>query len=239
MHRHAFDHVDEADRTVDLGDDGHGVGIPLGKDVAGGDRLTFHDAQDTNPVWSPDGKRIAFSSNRGGESGVYVRAANGTGDAELLFSGEGRSEPWDWSPDGELIAFNYGVGKYDIWIQPVDGGEAYPFLETEFDEGYCRFSADGRWLAYLSNESGRYDLYLTRFPGGDGKWQISKNGSDWLIGWNDAMDEVYFLDDDGDVAVIGITLGDQVVVDTPEKLFPQRLDLSWANSSDPSPWRRS
>jgi Tol biopolymer transport system component len=197
-----------------------------------GSRLTFDDAQDTNPVWSPDGKRIAFTSNRDGKSGVYVRAADGTGDAELLFSGEGRSEPWAWSPDGNYIAFNYGVGKFDIWILPLDGGDAYPFMATDFDEGYCRFSPDGRWLAYLSNESGRYDLYLTRFPGGDGKWQISKNGSDWLVGWNAAGDEVYFLDDDGDVAVIGVTLGDQVVVETPGKLFPVRLDLSWANASD-------
>ena len=197
-----------------------------------GSRLTFHDAQDTNPVWSPDGKRFAFTSNRDGKSGIYVRAADGTGNAELLFSGEGRAEPWDWSPDGKHLVFNYGVGKYDIWILPLDGGEAYPFLATDFDEGYCRFSADGRWLAYLSNEAGRYDLYVTRFPSGDGKWQISKNGADWLMGWNADSNEVYYLDDDGDLGVIGVTLDDQVVVDTPAKLFPIRLDLAWAFTSD-------
>jgi len=197
-----------------------------------GSRLTFHEAQDNAPVWSPDGKRIAFASNRGGKTEVYVRQSNGRGDAELLFSGEGRAEPEDWSSDGKFLAFSHGAGKYDLWILPIDGDDAYPLVETEFDEGYSRFSPDGNWIAYLSNEAGRYDLYLTRFPGGEGKWQLSKTGADWLIGWNGAGDELYFLDIDGDLAGVKVELGDQVVVDLPQKLFPVRAGLTWANMSD-------
>ena len=163
---------------------------------------------------------------------MYVRQSNGRGDAELLFSGEGRAEPDDWSSDGKHILFSQGAGKYDMWVLPTDGDEAFSLVATDFDEGYGRFSPDGKWIAYLSNESGRYDLYLTRFPSGEGKWQLSNNGSDWLLGWNGAGDELYFLDVDGDVAVVKVKLGDQVVVDLPEKLFRVQSDMAWANMSD-------
>lgn len=197
-----------------------------------GSRLTFDDAQDNNPVWSPDGKRIAFTSNRGGKNAIYVRRSDGRGDVESLFSGERRVVPEDWSRDGQYIAFNYGVAKSDLWILPLDGGDAHALVETEFDEGYARFSPDGNWIAYVSNEAGRYDLYLTRFPGGEGKWQISKNGADWLLGWNAAGDELYFLDLDGDLAAIKVELADQVVVDLPQKLFTVRAGLAWDSMPD-------
>jgi dipeptidyl aminopeptidase/acylaminoacyl peptidase len=151
-----------------------------------GSRLTFNEAHDTAPVWSPDGTRIAFQSNRASPAGdVFVRSADGRGKAELLFSSEGGEmpdEPHDWSPDGRYLAINRGVGKVDLWIVPLDGDDPFKLVGTEFDEGYARFSTDGRWLAYISNESGRYELYLTRFPDGEGKWQLSVEGADWLVG---------------------------------------------------------
>jgi Tol biopolymer transport system component len=125
-------------------------------------RLTFHEAEDKHPVWSPDGKRIAFASRRDGKPGIFVRRSDGKGDAELLFSGETRAEPEDWSHDGKHLAYNDGAGKGDLAILSVDDGEVFKLVETEFDEGYARFSPDDRWIAYLSNESGRYDMYLTR-----------------------------------------------------------------------------
>ncbi len=105
-------------------------------------------------------------------------------------------------------------------------------IESEFDLGYSRLSPDAKWLAYLSNEAGRYELFLTRFPGGEGKWQLSKNGADWLIGWNGTGDELYFLDSEGDVAAVKVDLGAQVVVDLPEKLFRRQADMTWANMAD-------
>jgi serine/threonine protein kinase/WD40 repeat protein len=197
-----------------------------------GSRLTFHEAQDTTPVWSPDGKRVAFASNRNGISEIFVRQSDGRGEVELLFSGKGRAEPDDWSSDGKNIVFSHGAGKYDLWVLPLEDGEAYEFISTEFDEGYSRLSPDGEWLAYLSNEAGRYELFLTRFPSGEGKWQLSKNGSDWLVGWNGSGEELYFLDVDGDVAAVKVRLGDQVVVDLPEKLFSRQANQTWASMSD-------
>ncbi len=197
-----------------------------------GSRLTFDDAQDYNPIWSPDGKRIAFASNRGGKITIYARQSDGRGDVESLFSGERSVVPEDWSRDGQYITFNYGIAKSDLWILPLDGGDAYPLVETEFDEGYARFSPDGNWIAYVSNEAGKYDLYLTRFPGGEGKWQLSKNGADWLLGWNAAGDELYFLDLEGNLAAVKVELADQVVVDLPQKLFAVRAGLAWDSMPD-------
>ena len=150
----------------------------------------------------------------------------------MLFTGEGRAEPEDWSRDGRYLTFNHDSGKYDLWILSISEDEAYPLIATDFDEGYARFSPDGNWIAYLSNEAGKYDLYLTRFPSGEGKWQLSKNGADWLLGWNVAGTELYFLDLDGDLAAVEVELDDQVIVDLPQKLFPVRGGDTWAHMSD-------
>jgi Tol biopolymer transport system component len=197
-----------------------------------GSRLTFHDAQDDAPVWSPDGKRVAFSSNRNGNTEIFVRQSDGRGEVEVLFSSEGRSTPDSWSSDGKHLVFSHGLGKFDVWVLPLDEGEAYEFIGTEFDEGYSRLSPDGKWLAYLSNESGRYDLYLTRFPSGEGKWQLSKDGAEWLVGWKESNDELYFLDGDGNVAAVKVQLDDQVEVSLPEALFTHRTNETWDNMAN-------
>jgi Tol biopolymer transport system component len=204
--------------------------IDLERDVT--TRLTFHEAQDTNPVWSPDQKQIAFASSRNSKADIFVRRTDGTGDAELLVESDGRAEPEHWSHDGKYLAYNHGLGKGDLNIVDVETGEVSSFIATEFDEGYARFSPDDKWIAYVSNESGPYQMYLTRFPSGEGKWQLTRDGSNWLLGWNDEGNEVYYLDPDGDLAAIKLTLGNQVIVDTPRKLFPARVDLTWAHTSD-------
>ncbi len=202
-----------------------------------GSRLTFSDANDLAPVWSPDGTRIAFGSNRIDETGkaspgIYVRETNGRGDAERLFQGGGLAVPRDWSSDGKYLAIDHGAGKADLWIVPLDGSEAFPFVAGEFDEGYSIFSPDANWIAYISNETGRYELYLTRFPSGEGKWQLSRVGADWSIGWNAAGTEIYYLDLEGQVCAVKVELGDTVVAGTPECLFETRANHTWASRSD-------
>ncbi len=198
-----------------------------------GSRLTFDEAHDTNPVWSPDGKRVAFQSDRERDVGdVYVVRADGRGEPELLFAGEGPASPYDWSPDGKYLAVSQGISKSDLWIVPVDGSDPFALVATPFDEGYARFSPDGEWIAYISNESGRFELYLTRFPSGEGKWQLSVEGADWAIGWKEDSSEIYFLDLEGALSSVRIELGDNVVADRPQRLFPTRAEATWASTLD-------
>ena len=196
-------------------------------------RLTFADAHDTQPVWSPDGSRVAFQSDREKDTGdVYVVRADGSGQPELLFASDGPASPTDWSPDGRYLSVDQGVGKNDLRIVPVDGSEPFTLVATPFDEGYARFSPDGKWVAYISNESGRYQLYLTRFPSGEGKWQLSADGGDWAIGWKDDGSEIFFLDLEGALCSVHVDLGENVVADRPQQLFPTRSENTWTSARD-------
>ncbi len=197
-----------------------------------GSRLTFAESNESSPVWSPDGRRIAFQSNRGGPGDIYVRAADGTGEAELLYSSESNDEAWSWSSDGKHIAMNHSEGRDDLWVLSLETKEASSFISTDYDEGWGQFSPDGQWLAYLSNESGTYEAYLTRFPSADGKWQLSTDGAEWLLGWNAAGTEIYCMDGGGSVTATRVTLNELVTIDRPEVLFPTVADESWDSSSD-------
>jgi Tol biopolymer transport system component len=142
-------------------------------------RLTF-DEQSAEPVWSPDGKQIAFARMRGAKPGILLKAADGSGTAETLVSGDNFIQtPTSWSLDGKFLTY-WEVGAEtgaDIWILPLQGErKPWPFLQTKFNEGEAKFSPDGRWVAYSSDESGRPEVYVRPFPGPGAKWQISTDG---------------------------------------------------------------
>lgn len=148
-------------------------------------RLTF-DGDSIEPVWSPDGRWIAFAWARGGgHHELYRAAADGSRPPEPLLPGGGNSRyPTSFSPDGRLLAFTEtaaGTGA-DLWVLPL-GDAPRPFLRTAFDEERGRISPDGRWLAYQSNESGSAEVYVRPFPGPGGKWQISAGGGS-LPAWS-------------------------------------------------------
>jgi Tol biopolymer transport system component len=143
-------------------------------------RLTFDAKQDnSNPVWSPDGKRIAFGSLRNGKWGIYLKRADGTGNEELLVESDLPKGPTSWSPDGESMVY-FVVDpktKDDQWVVPLTGDrKPFPILQSPFIEHYPQISPDGKWMAYASDETGRREIYVRPFPKGAGKWQISTNG---------------------------------------------------------------
>ena len=145
-------------------------------------RLTFDPGNDDFPKWSPSGEEIVFSSNRTGSGDIFSRAADGSAEAVLLVSTPLPESPSAWSPDMKYFLY-VAVSpetSADIWYlerkELEDGFDSRPFLQTAFRETNSRLSPDGRFVAYLSDESGRFEVYVRPFSQGDGKWQVSANG---------------------------------------------------------------
>jgi eukaryotic-like serine/threonine-protein kinase len=165
-------------------------------------RLTFEGNVNQYPAWTPDGKRIAFSSNKEGPQNLFWQLADGSGELEQLTTSEYSHYPHSWSPDGQLLAFmevNPATGQ-DIWVLRLGDRKAQPFLRTAFSEGAPRFSPDGRWLAYASDESGRFEIYVQPYPGPGGKWQISAEGGNESA-WNPNGRELFYRSGDKMMAV--------------------------------------
>src|SRR5262249_34505780 len=142
-------------------------------------RLTFDPALNVAPIWSPDGTRIVFSSNRRGNMNLYQKASSGAGSDEAVLKSDVYGVPYSWSRDGRYLLYTSGDpgSATDLWVLPWFGEKKpFPFLQTRFAETRAKFSPDGRWVAYTSNESGRNEVYVTLFPKADGKWQVSTGG---------------------------------------------------------------
>jgi Tol biopolymer transport system component len=141
-------------------------------------RLTFDPKDEFAPVWSKDGKSVIFASDRGGTNGIYEKSASGTGPTKKIWTSQDRIIPGGLSPDGRFLAVNrWAQGTVQTWILPMAGSKKpYAFLHASFQEGMPVFSPDGHYMAYVSNETGRFEIYVRRFPGPSGKWQVSAEG---------------------------------------------------------------
>ena len=180
-------------------------------------RLTFDPGDDRAPVWTPDGRRIAFSSARADKAigNLYWQRADGTGEAERLTESKNRQSPMSWHSSGKFLAFQElnPQTSFDILILPVTGDEASGwkpgkptvFLNGPFIEVGAAFSPDGLWLAYNSNESGRNEVYVRPFPGPGGKWQVSTAGGVWPT-WSRSRSELFYHAEDGRIMVAAYTV---------------------------------
>jgi Tol biopolymer transport system component len=159
-------------------------------------RLTF-DGISSQPTWTPDGKRIAFVSNKEEAANIFWQLADGSRGVERLTTSENAQFPRSFSPDGQLLAFTEinPITGPDIWVLRLSDRKAEPFLRTPFTETVPSFSPDGHWLAYVSNESGRDEVYMQPYPGPGGKWQISTEGGTEPV-WNPNGKELFYRSED-------------------------------------------
>jgi serine/threonine-protein kinase len=156
-------------------------------------RMTL-DGDNGFPLWSPDGRWVAFVSNRSGQWNLYRRPANGSGNAERLTRSSERQVPFSWSPDGKWLAFTQYSrnGRGDIWLLPLTpGATPEPFRESPFHESVPVISPDGRSIAYVSDESGQPQIYLERWPGSGERHPISVRGGE-EPSWSPRGDELLY-----------------------------------------------
>ncbi len=155
-------------------------------------RFTFQGENNEYPVWTPDGQRIAFHSGEHPPN-LFWQSADGSGAPERLTTSKNTQGPGSWSPDGQLLAFSevdQATGR-DIWVLRLSDRKPQAFLQTESDESAPRFSPDGRWLAYGSNETGRLEVYVRPYPGPGKKWQVSTEGGTQPV-WNSNGRELFY-----------------------------------------------
>ena len=172
-------------------------------------KFTFDRASDRQPVWSPDGSQVVFSSDReaAGRFSLYRKPSNGVGAEELILKSEQTLYPDSWSPDGRNLLYETFDQKtrFDLWLLPIGAGGAVgkpvPYLQGPFNDRQGQFSPDGRWVAYISDEAAQgssvYHVYVQSFPPGAGKFQISSAAGATQPRWRRDGKELFYAAPDG------------------------------------------
>jgi serine/threonine-protein kinase len=197
-------------------------------------RLTFDGDANVLPTWTPDGRRVTFStSDKGSKSNIYWKRADGAGEVMKLTDSNSIKNPISWRPDGKVLAFTQlnPQTRWDIMTLELQGDEASGwkteepkvFLNGPYDELDATFSPDGHWLAYHSNESGNFEVYVRPFPGPGGKWQISSNGG-MTPRWSSNGRELFFRTLDNKLMVAEYTAsGDSFTAGGPRQWSPSQF----------------
>ncbi len=195
----------------------------LGRGVSS--RFTFDAKDDSTPLWSPDGRSIVFTSDRKGVANLYIKAAAGTGEEEVLFESNEDKYATDWSRDGAyLLFFSRGAEtRWDIWALPMTGERRpFPVVKTRFSELNATLSPDGRYVAYQSFESGRPEVYVQEFPEARRKWQVSTEGGAQAF-WRADGRELYYRSADNRIMAVPVEGGATFSAGTPSGLFRAQL----------------
>jgi len=192
-------------------------------------RLTFDPSLNFQPIWSPDGKQIVFSSaRRGGFPQLFRKASNGEGSEELLLESPATTDrPDDWSPDGRFIVYEPNPMVGSLWLLPLFG-ERKPSVFLSGDAGTfpgeATFSRDGKWLAFTEYSAGKREVYITSFPAKSGKWQVSAGGGHYPQWRGDGTEMRFLGQDNATVMAVDLDLKGAVPrIGTPKALFTVHL----------------
>jgi hypothetical protein len=184
-------------------------------------RLTAAPLSGQQPVWSPDGSRIAYSVGRPGPTTLFQKLASGIAAEEVLSKSDVGASPDDWTPDGRGLLYHQGVGQppTSLMLLTLDADrKPRPVVDSRFVAIDGRFSADGKWLAYVSTESGRPEVYLQNFPTATAKWPISASGGTQPV-WRRDGRELFYLAPDGMLMAVSLSLRNDPEISAPRLLF--------------------
>jgi len=197
-------------------------------------RFTFDQFLDTDPVWSPDGSRVAFNAIRGAPLALYAKASNFAGQDQLLLKSNDYKFPTSWSRDGRFLLYWTLGPPTRIWALPLGDGAAdrqpIPVASSQFNEAVGRFSPDGRWIAYQSDESGKTEIYVQPFDAssatkspaagaaGVGKWMVSNGGGSSPL-WRGDGKELFYLSADGMATAVELNTSGAFQAGVPKPLF--------------------
>jgi eukaryotic-like serine/threonine-protein kinase len=197
--------------------------------------LTFGAAVQSFPVWTPDGKTVFYGSNAQGPTHIYAKSVDGTGEERAVLGGSDEmAVPASVSPDGKYLAYGFrtandGRGVFDIWALPLSG-DSKPFavVHNNFSSSRGVISPDGKWMAYANNESGRNEIYITAFPSGGAKWQVSTTGG-LQPEWRKDARELFFVDPSNTFMAVDVTAANGAVkLGIPHALFkPIGVNQYW------------
>ena len=193
----------------------------------GGDlptRLTTDPSIDSIPTWSPDGKQIAFMSLRRSHPDIFLTRSDGSSGEELVLESANAKYVTDWSPDGRFLLFRVSdvATNLELWTLPIGGdGRPNPFLRAAYGVSHGQFSPDGRWVAYVSNESGRSEIHVAPFPGPGSSWKISTAGGTEPR-WRRDGTELFYLAPDGKLMVVAVRTGPPFEAGVAKPLFQVR-----------------
>jgi len=178
-------------------------------------RLTFDPALDATPIWSPDGSKVVFTSTRGTAFNLFVKEANGAEEEKAINETEMDKYPNSWSRDGKYILYQEGLELRYLMLPEM---KSEPFLKASATLRNAQFSPDGKWVAYDSNESGKWEVYVTSFPEAHGKWQVSQGGGEQPR-WRGDEKELFYLSPNAKIMAVPVKTGTSFDPGVPVELF--------------------
>jgi Tol biopolymer transport system component len=182
-------------------------------------RFTFGPGLNEIPVWSPDGKRIVYGSSRKINFSMYQKNADGSGSEHAIADLGGQAEGvWDWSRDDRYVLARK---DNELWYLALPDFQPKPYLQPKWIVRNAQFSPDTKWVAYSSNETGNWEVYVSPFPSGTSKWQVSRGGGEPR--WRRDGKELFYLSAEGKMMAVPVRLGTSFEAGSPLVLFQTHL----------------